>query len=57
MKLCIRIIYKKLSAKREFRENWFSDRHTLREEMHLYPYFPYLLADLGKFRYNASKKF
>lgn len=46
-----------LSAKREFRENWIGNRHTLREEMHLYPPFPYLLTDLGKFRYKAVKNF
>jgi len=46
-----------LSTKSEFRENWFSDRHTIREEMYLYPSVPYLLADLGKFWYNSSKTF
>jgi hypothetical protein len=55
-KLCIRICYKKLSGKRQFLENPMSDSHTLREETHVYPSFPYLLIDLGKFRYNAAKK-
>jgi len=46
----------KLSAMREFREYWFSDRHTISGEMRLYLFFSYLLTDLGKLRYNAAKK-
>jgi len=46
MKYDITVLYKVLSRKHEFRENWNSDSHSLlRDRKEFLSYFPHFLSD------------
>jgi len=51
----IAVLYKVLSRKHEFRENWISDSHSLLQDRNEFlPYFPYFLSDLDEMRCRCS---
>jgi hypothetical protein len=54
MKFSIRVLYKKLSRKREFHGHMLSDSHTLLMGVHgFYTYFPYFLTDFSETQYKS----
>jgi len=55
MKFGPRVRYKKLSGKREFRENQVSGKRSLLKDFNEYlTYLPHFLTDLGGIRHRKS---
>ena len=55
MKFGVEVIYKGLSRKHEFRENWISDSHCLlRDRNEFLSYFPHFLSCLNEIQWRMS---